>query len=291
MLTYPKLTDAEQTNLPKLLSKPSAITNKYEDSTHQLWHCQTTDGEMVLKVCNHASVAKSHFWLGLNHLFDANFPTNLREIHLTHDFLAQYGTLKVPDLIAASANQFVLTRFFPGVDLDANEVDDKWVVKLAKHISQLHQCTYKNWGDLHAPQFSAQEWSTRLQQTLALLAEKSSITLDKAWLNEILVQAGQLQETEFVPIMLDLRWDQMRQLGENELALIDLDAFVIAPKNLDLVLLEYILSPAQWLLFKAQYCQSHAWPDYTQQKPCYQLLLFFMNILGETNLTRWMGQI
>ena len=102
-------------------------------------------------------------------------------------------------------------------------------------------------------------------------------------------------------MMLDLRWDQLRSVDNGDLdhdrsdndslALIDLDAFVIAPKNLDLVLLQYVLSPAQWLLFKQQYCQTHVWPDYTQQKPCYQLLLFLMNVLGETDLRRWMNQI
>ncbi len=290
MLNYPQLSAAEQASLPKLIAEPIAMPNKFADSTHALWRCQTSEGEMVLKVCNVATVAKSSFWLGLNHLFDVNFPKNLENIHLTHDFLIQSGTLEVPELIAAKANQFVFTRFLAGVDLDANAVDEQWVIALAKHIAKLHQCRYKNWGSLHAPQFSAHDWPARLQHTLAFLLQQNKVE-NTAQIQAILTQANNIKETDFVPMMLDLRWDQLRNLENKSLALIDLDAFVIGPKNLDLVLLRYVLTPAQLVLFKQEYCQTHAWPDDAAQTPCYQLLLFLMNVLGETDLAKWMKQI
>lgn len=286
MLSYPQLSAAEQASLPKLIAEPIAMPNKFADSTHALWHCQTSDGEMVLKVCNVATVEKSSFWLGLNHLFAADFPKNLEKLHLTHDFLAQNGTLKVPELVAAKANQFGLTRFLAGMDLQENAVDEKWVIALAKHIAKLHQRTYKNWGSLHAPQFLAHDWPERLQKTLAFLLQQNKVEMT-AQIQAMLAQAGKIKETEFVPMMLDLRWDQLRNLENKSLALIDLDAFVIGPKNLDLVLLSYVLTPAQLVLFKREYSQTHSWPD-DAALPCYQLLLFLMNVLGETDLEKWM---
>ncbi|HSI27937.1 MAG TPA: hypothetical protein VK953_01550, partial [Methylophilus sp.] len=77
----------------------------------------------------------------------------------------------------------------------------------------------------------------------------------------------------------------------NDLALIDLDAFVIAPRALDLVLLEYVLTPAQLAVFKQHYTQTHTWPEHTADTHCYQLLLFLMNVLGETDLAKWMQRI
>lgn len=295
MFTYPQLTPSEQTNLPKLVAEPSAMPSKFEDSTHALWHCQTVDGEMVLKVCNHASVAKSDFWFGANHLFAVDFPNNLENIYLTHDFLILHGALKVPELIAAKAKRFVLTRFLAGVDIDASAVDEQWVIALGKHIAKLHQCTYKNWGSLHAPQFAAEDWPKRLHETLKYLATKNDSQVSQPLLREMLAQANIIEETEFVPMMVDLRWDQLRHLqdkglDDESLALIDLDAFVIGPKNLDLVLLSYVLTPAQLVLFKREYSKTHPWPD-AAQTPCYQLLLFLLRVLGETDLTKWMKQI
>ena len=291
MFTYPQLTASEQASLPKLIAKPSAIPNKFEDSTHQLFYCQTVDGEMVLKVCNRASIAKSHFWSGANHLFAADFPNSLKDIHVTHHFLEKNGALTVPGFVSASANRFVISRFLAGKDVKTEHISDQWIVQLAEHIARLHQCTNTSWGKLHAPQFTAKQWASRLQETLVFLAGQHGMLIIEPLLAEILVHAKKIQETEFVPMMLDLRWDQFRYSVNNDLALIDLDAFVIAPRALDLVLLEYVLTPAQLAVFKQHYTQIHTWPEHTADTHCYQLLLFLMNVLGETDLAKWMQRI
>jgi Phosphotransferase enzyme family len=290
MLTYPQLTDPEQANLPKLLAKPSVIPSKFADSTHHVWHCLTAEGEVVLKICNPTTVAHSAFWLGLNHLFGADFPNSLGNIQYTHAFLSQHGALKVPELITSKANRYVLTRFLAGQDLDSTAINEQSIIALANHIATLHQRTYSHWGSLHAPKLAVQDWSKRLQNTLQYLAELSSTPIDAHFLAELLKNAGDIQETSFVPMMVDLRWDQLRICNDGALALIDLDAFVIAPKSLDLVLIANLLSPTQLQLFKQHYETVQPWPDYVQQ-PCYQLLLFFMQVFGETNLASWMRKI
>jgi hypothetical protein len=294
MFTYPLLTPSEQASLPKLIAQASAIPNKFKDSTHQLFHCQTAKGEMVLKVCNLATIAKSPFWLGANHLFAADFPNSLGTIHLTHDFLHKNGALVIPDFVSASAHRFVITRFIAGKDLDADAITEQQVIALAAHITQLHQVTYASWGTLKDPAFSAKQWSNRLHETLAFLAKQRGMAITEPILAKALAHTESIVETEFVPMMLDLRWDQFRcgQLNASsthELALIDLDAFVIAPRALDLVLLEYLLTPAQLALFKQHY--THTWPEHNENTPCYQLLLFLMNVLGETNLATWMQRL
>lgn len=291
MFNYPQLSHAEEAGLPKLMAQPSVIPNKFEDSTHQLFDCQTANGAMVLKVCNTPTIEKSHFWLGANHLFAADFPNNLGNIDLTHHFLQKNGALGVPEFVAASANRFVLTRFVEGTDVDARQIKDDWVIQLANHIAKLHQLSYSTWGTLHAPQFSANAWASRLHDTLVYLTEQQQPRMAKDLLPEVLAQAAQCHASDFVPMMLDLRWDQFRCLNTNQLVLIDLDAFVIAPRALDLVLLEYILTPSQLVLFKQHYTQTHAWIEYSAHTPAYQLLLFLMNILGETDLVRWMRRI
>jgi Ser/Thr protein kinase RdoA (MazF antagonist) len=291
MLTYPQLVDAEQANLPKLLAMPTAIPSRFSDSTHHVWHCQTVEGEMVLKVCNPTTVTQSAFWLGLNHLFGADFPNSLGGIQHTHDFLQENGTLTVPAFVASKTKRFVLSRFLAGQDLDSAAINEQSIIALAKHIARLHQHTSSHWGCLHAPTFTTQDWAWRLEQTIRLLAEQSTTTLDKAWLNKMLAQASNIKETSFVPMMVDLRWDQLRICDDGALALIDLDAFVIAPNNLDLVLIANLLSCTQLQLFKQHYETVLPWPNDTQQQPCYQLLLFLMQVLGETDLASWMKRI
>lgn len=303
MFHYPQLTPTEQAALPKLLALPTAMPSKFEDSTHQLWHCQTTQGDMVLKVCSEATIVKSDFWFGMNDLFAADFPQSLDKAKDTYRFMQKNGLLLVPDLIACQAKRFVLTRFLVGEDLEANSIENtcenSWVIQLANHIARLHQHAFSHWGNFQAPQFTAQEWSERLYKTLVHLASQRlgivpKLDISDPQLNDILTQAKTITETEFVPIMLDLRWDQLRCLKglepSSNLALIDLDAFAIGPRSLELVLLSYILTPAQYALFKTHYTMAHPWPDHANQKQSYQLLLFLMNVLGETNLAHWLSQ-
>ena len=299
MLTYPILTLSEQANLPRLTAAPTALPSQFEDSTHQVFLCDTADGRMVLKVCDEVAVVQSGFWQGLNLLFGADFPNNLAQIQQTHELLAKPGLYAVPDFVASSrgefAHDFVLTRFIEGVDVEASQVTDAMVVQLAKHITQLHQMTHSTWGGLYAPTYQAAEWGERLHDTLLALAAKNAVSVPEALLQDVLSQASQLEETTFVPMMLDLRWDQFRRVGHAQagvqadaLALIDLDAFVMAPRALDFVLLAYILTPPQFALFKTTYTTTHDWPDCSAQKPCYQLLLFLMQVLGKTDLAQWM---
>jgi hypothetical protein len=292
MLTYPSLTVNEQLALPALIAEPQAMPRKFHDSTHQLWHCETRDGAMVLKVCDHHAVAQSGFWQTLNRLFEANFPNNLDQADNTYTRLAEKGTLPIPELIASSANRFVLTRFLAGVDVNATQISHKMVTQLANHVSQLHQYQSDTWGNFHAPTLSATDWPSRLQQVLLAQAKQNDGLIPASLLSNIINQASMIQETTFVPIMLDLRWDQLRSLEQGHtLALIDLDAFVIGPPSLELVLLEYVLTAQQFALFKATYTEKNDWPEYAAQKTSYQLLLFLMQVLGETKLSSWMNQL
>lgn len=294
MPIYPLLTALEQAELPRLIVAPTMLPSQFADSTHQIFVCDTDDGRMVLKVCDEASVAKSGFWQGFNHLFGAHFPDSLSQIKHTHDWLAEQGNYVVPDFVASN-HRFVLTRYIPGEDIDASQVTDVMVVQLANHIAQLHQAQQLTWGILHQPIYQADDWGKRLQATLSTLAAQSDLLIPAPLLQEVLTQAESVQETEFVPMMLDFRWDQFRKVGNassrDELALIDLDAFVMGPRALDLVLLEYILTPSQFGLLKREYMTVNDWPDDATQKPCYQLLLFLMQVLGETDLDKWMHQI
>jgi len=290
MLHYPILDEREQQRLPSLQSEPTKIVSKFEDSTHDLWFCDTVEGAMVLKGCKSLPLSDSPFWLGINSLFDADFPANLGQAEKVFTHIANKGSLAMPSFVAAEPSSFVLTQYIDGIDLEPSSVTDEHIEQLAQHIAHLHQHTSAQWGALLKPQFSADKWGERLHDTLVLLAGQREIDIPEAVLQTGLFEATQLQEETFVPIMPDLRWDQFRQLNTGQIALMDLDAFVMGPASIELVLLEYILTPEQFVMFQTIYKQQLPWPNYQQQRSSYQLLLFLMNVLGETDLAKWMAR-
>ncbi len=290
MVTYPELTVQQQAHLPVLIKPAIALTSQFEDSTHKLWRCETQEGALILKVCNHDSIQQSPFWQGMNSLFSANFPRSLRNIATTFSKIANSTSIAIPNYMAAEGDSYVLAEWLEGDVVQTEDVSNTMVVQLAEHLGKLHSHTQINWGPLHDAHLLAEQWSSRLCESIQELAENhpSMIPNDVLALN--LQQAKVIKVDQFVPVMPDLRWDQFLQQNKQLTALVDLDAFVYGPKELELVLLEYLLNAEQAELFKKYYQHHSDLPDLDLVRGPYRLLLFLMNILGETDIKNWLAE-
>lgn len=290
MYSYPELSQQQQESLPVLHAPALPLDAQFPDSTHQLWQCDTADGKMILKVCHQQRVQDSMFWLGINHLFQLDFPQSLAHTEAISRFLQTNGVFSAPEIVAEQAGHFVLVRYLEGMDLTADKVDDYIVTQLAHHWGKLHQHISIKWGSIEKPIFSANDWPVRLEQTIQILAKSNGSLIPADILKMSYRQCGALSPEQFVPIMPDFRWDQLRQCDDGTLAIVDLDAFVRAPRELEWVLLEYLLSPQQAKLFTEVYTQYQPIPDLSDCRLSYRLLLFLMNVLGETDLRKWCQQ-
>ena len=290
MVNYPKLSAQQQQDLPRLI-QADAIAKSFEDSTHQLWQCNTTDGMMMLKVCDEASVKQSSFWQGMTLLFDVDLPAQLGEFQTVYAQLATLSPLQIPDYIASSSTDnntspaFILSEFLAGDMIELDEISDDMIIALAQHISQLHDHQHHYAGAIYSANISTQQWREKLQNTLKQLAKQQNISKDIV--DKAMILAAQCSVDYFVPVMIDLRWDQFLQQQGRLTALLDLDAFVYAPRELELVLLEYILNKRQAKTFNQHY--HHKLPDLMTVRYVYRLVLFMMNILGEKDLNSWLN--
>jgi len=288
LVGYPGLTVQQQRNLPALTQPASPIAAKFADSTHRLWLCDTVDGPLVLKVCQTDTIKHSAFWQGMNLLFAIDFPQTLGDIQMVYQQLAEWGVLRVPRFIASQADSFVLASYLSGEVMSNESISTQTVVLLAKQLSQIHQHSRASWGAFTQPLFTAEEWSLRLKTTLLQLAEQHHINLPNTILAEALAQADRIAPKEFVPIMPDLRWDQFLSENGQISALVDVDAVVYGPRELEWVLLEYLLDAAQAEQFAQVYQQRHTLPELSEVRMPYRLLLFLMNVLGEQDIAHWM---
>lgn len=288
-MIYPGIPQQHQSELPVLTAPATRIPPAFSDSTHQLWRCETEAGPMVLKCCQSAVIESSAFWQGMNSLFAMQFPDTLGSMPVIAGRLRQWGQLVVPEIVAAGAGEFVLTRELAGQDFTASEVTDGIVIALATHLGQLHQQQSTRWGRFPAPHLFAADWPVRLQNTLSMLADATALVIPASRLASVLAKASAIRPTVFAPVMPDLRWDQLRLLDNGELAVIDLDAFVTAPPALELTLLEYLLDARQAKVFAGVYQQFRPLILNQQEREVYRLLLFLMHVLGAQDLEPWLA--
>lgn len=269
----------------------------FTDSTHQAWSCSYgydyAELNCVLKVCAVEDVDNSPFWQAMQQLFAFDFVVNLGRYDTVYQQIKDVTPLKIPRLIAAGSGNavrhsgFLLTEFVNGSIIESSKVDAHHIEQLAHHLAALHQQTQIFFGPLYAPQLSIDLWGDALSETLTVLGRAQNI--DSVILDKVLMQIPNIRIKAFHPIMPDLRWDQFLVTDSGELSLIDLDALVWGPRELELVLIEYLLDQSQLDVFKAVYMQSHAMPDLDSVRDVYRLLLFVMNVLGESDLEKWMG--
>ncbi len=301
--------------------RADSIPQAFSDSTHQLWRLQNsgdTHKNHFLKVCSNT---ESPFWQVMHDLFDFDLSTEIANFSETYEFIDSACNLKIPELIKAETlskkKAYVLTSELNG-SVIGSEVNDQMVQQLANHIAELHSHPSINWGTLGNPTFKPADWSNRLKSTLVnsdkkwggvfdklnsamLLQSNNDINgnsrgilpeqfLSEDYLKQALAACTEIESNSFVPMMPDLRWDQFLQDSNRLVALVDLDAFVFAPIELDFVILEYILRPNQLELFSLSYAKHHRMPDIKTARPAYRLLLFYMQILGETDIAEWMSR-
>ncbi len=289
MVDYPALTQHQQRKLPALLKPAEAVAAQFADSSHQLWFCETEAGALVLKVADKNTIRQSAFWQGVNRLFALNFPASLADTADVQAFLSARSPLQIPHCLHASSS-FVLCQRLTGHTLQRSDLTPEMIQQLAEHIAGLHLQQSENWGALIKPKFSPAQWASRLRQTLAYLAAHNEMEVPSVLLGNALKQAADIVPDRLVPVMLDLRWDQFLTQDKKLSALVDLDAFVWAPLELDLVLLECLLDKTQAQVFLQSYQQTQPLPDLTRVRTAYRVLLFLMHMLGEKDCRKWLAK-
>ena len=294
MVNYPSLSENQQQTLPQLIQL-TALPVMYDDSTNRLWQCETVDGSMMLKVCDGHNVNTSLFWQGMKDLFAIDLPEQLDKFEQVYSKVTEFSPLTIPDYIASdSATEseqspaFILARLLSGFMVESHQINDEMVRDFAQHISDLHQNKRLTWGAFYSEGMDASQWPKRLRDVLITLAEMQTNTIPNDLLSAALDVVDQCTVDSFVPIMPDLRWDQFLQQDGKLSALVDLDAIVYGPRELELVLLEFLLNEQQAAVFIKKYQQTHSLPNLSKVRKQYRLLLFMMNVLGEKNVDAWM---
>lgn len=263
----------------------------YDDSTHQVWFLRHPQQSKILKRLNHHA-PNQPFWRGMKQFFGVDIARNPALMPQTVARFAQLCSLDIPTIHAASASEsgrygFLLVAALAGETPQPEQVSASLVVDLAQHLAHLHQQTFNHWGGLLSPYYPLGDWGKRLRHFL--WQQGCDESLDNSTWQAIVEQAGQIQPRASVPMIMDLRWDQFLMQEGRLSSLLDLDALVLAPVELDWIILEYMLDEAQARLFKQAYQQWSPLPELSAVRAPYRLLLQRLQVLGPHNCADWLA--
>ena len=283
------------------LKSVEAVDSIYHESSCLVWRLCLKEGHPDRSHCYILKMAEtsqsSPFWQMMDSLFEVSIADNMLDGGFIYDFVRRMVPISVPEYVRSSDMDEIvclLMTYIDGSTQEFGEITDDNVKVLAEYLAETHRNAVKGFGSLKSVLhgeggFSPKDWQKRLFITLETLAHKDEKVAAKV--AEFIEQKSHIKVQRFVPIMMDLRWDQF-VYKENKLnGVYDLDAYVSAPVELDFVMLEYLLTEEQSTLFKKAYKESKGHiPKIGKVRELYRTFFFLVDMLGQTDYDKWMAQ-
>lgn len=284
--------------LADLLGEPvlaaSPLSPGYEEHANDLWRVTTPSREVVVRAPRASTGDPGNpFWAGARLLFGLE-PRDLTPIGPLHEHLRHDLSIPAPRVLSSGMTDgqpWLVTELLPGEALpDLTATPDALVTQLGGWLSRLHGDRSAHWGDLagHRREPLA-AFPAYLARTIKDLTRRFH-PHDPAYQEtqrDILARIATMPKPgHAAPIMLDIDPTQYLATGDRLTGLVDTDAIVLGPPELELVALEPLLDARTAVAFAAGYGQM---PDLGPVRPIYRYLTLLMEVQGDPPLAEWMA--
>ena len=274
----------------------TAFPPAYTDHTNHVWRIRTASEDVVVRLPRQTGDPTSPFWWGSNHLFgiDPRHPAALVAVNAQ---LARLSPLPVPRALrvgAVAGQPCLVVERLPGSRLDnLNDLPLATATALGTAVARIHTRRYPWWGaPAGATPHALVTFHARLADTLRGLVSRffSADAALSAALAPLAARAARLPPPEDAAlVMLDIDATQFLTDGERLTGLVDTDAYVVAPRALDLVGYEFELDRAHAAAFASGYRAVQPLPDLRAVRPIYRYLLRLLEVQGNVPLDIWSG--
>lgn len=276
------------------IREPVPLSPGYGDHANDVWRVTTPTHTVIVRAPRpHTGDLNNPFWAGARHLFGLD-PQDLTPIPRFHQHVRDDLDLPAPRVLASGVSggrPWLVTEHVPGEALpDLTTAPDALLIQLGAWLARLHHDDSPQWGNLAGTRREPlSTFPTRLAETIDMLTHRfhaSDPTLT-AIANRL---SGAIPTmpvpTRAAPIMLDIDPTQFLRDGARITGLIDTDAVVLGPPELELISLEPLLDERSAAAFRAGYGPL---PSLAAVRPFYRFLSLLMEVQGDVPLAEWMG--
>lgn len=266
----------------------------YEDHANDVWRVTTTGRTVVVRAPRPDLGAPANpFWAGAQALFGLD-PRDLSPIPHLHAHLHHDLGIPTPSVLTsgvAGDRPWLVMEHIRGETMpDLTASPDALLVQLGSWLARLHDDPSPAWGNLTGTQREPlATFPRRLAETITTLTHtfhRDDPGHIEAANRLIEIAAAMPAPARAAPIMLDIDPSQFLRDGERLVGMIDTDAVVLGPPELELALLEPLLDARGATAFRAGYGPL---PDLRSVRLVYRLLGSLMEVQGHIPLATWMN--
>ncbi len=267
----------------------------YENHASQVWDVNTSCGNYIVRTCKLNNTTENEFWYGCRILFGI-IPSRSESMMITNDMLRRTSLIPVPkvyDKRFIDGRIYLIVEKLEGSAVNSFLSASQNVLKeLGRGIASIHKQKFAYIGQPDKTvQYPIEQFHTQLLIEIENVLERfygDHPDFQDLWVSlkpELLA----LPDPEYSTlVMIDIDPTQFLGNRNHLTGLVDTEAYAIAPRELDLIGLEYILDEQSSLLVKEGYEEIAPLPDLERCRSVYRFLYRLMEVQGKVDLDTWM---
>ncbi len=260
-----------------------------------VYRVRTASETLVVRLARQQ--ADGPFWKGAAHLFSLD-ATDIIRLQSLNAELNRHSDLRVPAVLRTGKLdecEALITELLPGERLDSFIGQPEALLEnFGANMARLHRVSFDYWGMFDGKiQHSPAVFHRNLAMTLRMLAYQfyADDAAIMALLPEMTALALRLPTPERMTFVhLDIEATQFLSEGGRITALVDTEALVIGPRELDFLALEYVFGAREAAAFARGYAEVLPLPDLSAFRPLYRYLQRLMEVQGDDPIEAWMSQ-
>lgn len=259
--------------------------------TNDVWRIQTAQETVILRASREEGNFAGPFWVGCEALFGID-PRNTFAIEAVNTSLAAASPIPVPQVLRkgiADGRPYVIVEDLSGTTpKNFSPFTAETLEALGKALARIHSHRFDYYGQPAGPvSYALSTFQARIVETMHMLvaqfyAHDPQITAALEPLCTAALQSSPLEAGALV--MIDLDAPQFLTDGEHLTALVDTDAYVVGPRELDFIGLEFVLEEPEGKAFARGYSSLLPIPDLSQVRPVYRYLYRLLKVYGNVEL-------
>jgi fructosamine-3-kinase len=268
----------------------------YEDHASDVWLVKTDREEVIVRSSRMVGEPSNDFWWGCKRLFGID-PRNVHELEYINNILSECSTIPIPKVLKKGT----LSREYVVVEKLAGQVvksfigqPDSLLQSLGEGLAHIHQHQRQYIGNPSGTfQVKLEHFHNHLINVMKELVSKFYRNNQKIVhkLDEVIEILKEIRVPDYSTfVLVDMDPTQFLSDGKAITGLVDTEAYVIAPRELDFIGLEYILDKKAAAAFKAGYEKVMKIPDLTEYRLPYRYLYRLLSVQGSVDLDHWLNQ-
>lgn len=285
-------------NLQELFDRPileqDELDPGVEDHGSLVVRVRTSREHVIVRAFRRDAV-EGPFWGNLQTLFGVN-PLVASEVVPIHSLLAAISPIPVPRVLrvgTAEDREWLVVQLMQGSPLkDFNDLSDDGLIEFGRNLGSIHMRRFDMLGNPSGSvRFPLSEFHRRLAETFRHSADSYPEGKRLSGMVDDMCAAA----TELPPpiegalVMPDIFSGQFLQRERRIVAMIDVDAYVVGPRELDFICLEFFIDGRAGALISQGYSEICPLPRLDQVRPVYRYFFRLLTMIPtDLDVEEWM---